>query len=101
MSLGSAEHVAHDSQLTTHDLNQRVATAHGILGRLGLADYMGHASARVPGTDLAVTKPRHSVRIRGMTRLAADQMIQVDLDGRLVEGDDQPAKEVLIHTAID
>lgn len=61
---------------------------------------MGHASARMPGTDLVVTKPRHSVRIRGMTRLRADQMIRVDLDGRLVEGEDPPAKEVLIHTAI-
>src|SRR5919202_2564911 len=100
MSLGSAEHVAHGSQLTTHDLNQTVATAHGILGRLGLADYMGHASARVPGTDRIVTKPRHSRRIKGMTTLRPEQMIVVDLDARLVEGDDPPAKEVLIHTQI-
>ena len=61
---------------------------------------MGHASARVPGTDRLVTKPRHSVRIRGMTRLKPEQMIVVDLDGGLVEGEDPPAKEVQIHTAI-
>jgi ribulose-5-phosphate 4-epimerase/fuculose-1-phosphate aldolase len=35
-----------------------------------------------------------------MTRLRPEQMITVDLDGRLVEGDDPPAKEVQIHTAI-
>ena len=101
MSLPSTE-LTHDSRLTTHDLEQTVATAHRILGRLGLADYMGHASARVPGTDRIVTKPRHSTRIKGMTRLRAEQMIVVDLDGKLVEGDAEnpPAKEVLIHTAI-
>ncbi|HYY88083.1 MAG TPA: hypothetical protein VFA49_04750, partial [Chloroflexota bacterium] len=73
MSLPSTE-LTHDSRLTSHDLEQTVATAHGILGRLGLADYMGHASARVPGTDRIVTKPRHSTRIKGMTRLRAEQM---------------------------
>jgi L-ribulose-5-phosphate 4-epimerase len=81
-------------------LTQKVATAHGILGRLGLADYMGHASARVPGTDRIVTKPRHSTHIRGMTKLRAEQMIEVNLDGHLVGDGDPPAKEVQIHTAI-
>jgi L-ribulose-5-phosphate 4-epimerase len=62
---------------------------------------MGHASARVPGQDDRIlTKPRHSTRIKGMTKLRPEQMIQVDLDGKLVEGEDPPAKEVLIHTAI-
>jgi ribulose-5-phosphate 4-epimerase/fuculose-1-phosphate aldolase len=83
------------------DLKQTVATAHGVLGRLGLADYMGHASARVPGSsDRVVTKPRHSTKIKAMTSLRPEQMIVVDLDGLLVEGDDPPAKEVQIHTAI-
>jgi ribulose-5-phosphate 4-epimerase/fuculose-1-phosphate aldolase len=72
-----------------------------VLGRLGLADYMGHASARVPGAaDRIVTKPRHSTRIKAMTRLRAEQMIVLDLNAKLVEGDEPPAKEVQIHTAI-
>ena len=100
MSRGSPEPLIRDSRLTTHDLSQQVATAHGVLGRLGLADYMGHASARVAGTDRLVTKPRHSTRIRGMTKLRPEQMIVVDLQAQLVEGDDPPAKEVQIHTAI-
>ena len=82
-------------------LKHQVATAHGILGRLGLVDYMGHASGRVPGTDRIVTKPRHSTRIRGMTRLRAEQMIEVEIaQGRIVGEGDPPAKEVQIHTAI-
>src|ERR671939_1182617 len=100
MSRGSPEPLIRDSRLTTHDLSQQVATAHGVLGRLGLADYMGHASARIAGSDRIVTKPRHSTRIKAMTKLRPEQMIQVDLDGKLVQGDDPPAKEVLIHTAI-
>jgi ribulose-5-phosphate 4-epimerase/fuculose-1-phosphate aldolase len=94
--------VRDDARLATYDLRRQVATAHGILGRLGLADYMGHASARLAGTDppAIITKPRHSTRIRGMTRLQPEQMITVDLDGRLLEGEDPPAKEVQIHTAI-
>ena len=81
-------------------LKETVATASRILGRLGLVDYMGHVSARVPGTDRVVTKPRHSETIRGMDTLSAEQMIVIDLDGNLLEGQDRPATERFIHTQI-
>ncbi len=81
-------------------LREVVATAHRALFRLGLADYMGHASARVPGTDRVVIKPRHSERIKGMNRLTAEQMVVIDLDGNLLEGDDPPPSERFIHTGI-
>lgn len=51
------------------DLRQQVSTACKILYRLGLADYLGHPSARVPGTDRIIIKPRHSLRVHGMGAL--------------------------------
>jgi hypothetical protein len=51
-----------------------------------LVDYMGHPSARVPGTDRIVTKPRHSETVRGMDQLSAEQMIVMDLDRNLLGG---------------
>jgi L-ribulose-5-phosphate 4-epimerase len=82
------------------ELRQDVATACRILARLGLADYMGHASARVPGTDRVLIKPRHSDTIRGLDRLSAEQVIAVDLDGSQLEGVDGPPSERFIHTGI-
>jgi L-ribulose-5-phosphate 4-epimerase len=81
-------------------LRETIATASRILARLGLVDYMGHVSGRVPGTDRIVTKPRHSETIRGMDSLTAEQTIVINLDGDLVEGEDGAAKERFIHTQI-
>jgi ribulose-5-phosphate 4-epimerase/fuculose-1-phosphate aldolase len=82
------------------ELRQLVAHAGQVLAALGLVDYLGHASARVPGTDRVVVKPKHSPSVRSMAGLGPDQMIVVDLDGRLVEGQDRPPAEVFIHTEI-
>jgi L-ribulose-5-phosphate 4-epimerase len=82
------------------ELKDVVAQAGQVLYRVGLADYLGHTSARIPGTDRVVIKPKHSPRIRGMHRLTGEQMVVVDMDGRLVEGDDPPPAEVRIHTEI-
>jgi ribulose-5-phosphate 4-epimerase/fuculose-1-phosphate aldolase len=81
-------------------LRELVATAGQILYQQGLNDYLGHASARVPGTDLVVIKPKHSTTVRSPLALGPDGMIVVDLDGRLVEGSDPPPSEVFIHTEI-
>jgi len=82
------------------ELRQLVADAGRILYRLGLTDYMGHASARIPGTDRIVIKPRHSVRIRAMDRVAPEDLIIIDMDGNFVEGGDGPPAERFIHTCI-
>jgi ribulose-5-phosphate 4-epimerase/fuculose-1-phosphate aldolase len=85
---------------TEDDLRALVATACRIIYRLGLSDYLGHPSARVAGTDRVVIKPKHSVRIRGMDTMSAADMVVVDLDGTLIEGEDPPPSEVFIHTEI-
>ncbi len=91
---------AHGPRDASGTFREVVATACRTLFRIGLVDYMGHASARVPGTDRVVIKPRHSERIKGMNRLTAEQMVVVDLDGNLLEGGDPPPSERFIHTGI-
>lgn len=81
-------------------LRETVALAGKILYRLGLVDYMGHASARIPGTDRALIKPRHSEDVKGMDAVRPDQLVTMDLDGTMLDGPAPPPSERYIHTAI-
>ena len=81
-------------------LRQDVVTAGAILFRVGLIDYMGHASARVPGTHRILIKPRHSETMRVPGDLSPERVVVVDLDGNQIEGDEYPPSERYIHTAI-
>ena len=45
-------------------------------------------------------KPQHSRRIRSQDRLTPDDMVVIDLDGNLIEGQDRPPGERFIHTGI-
>lgn len=82
------------------ELREQVALAGAVLHHQGLVDYLGHCSVRVPGTDRVVIKPKHSTTTRSPGRLGAEHMIVIDLDGHLVEGDEQPPAEFFIHTEI-
>lgn len=85
---------------TETDLRQLLADCCRILYRLGLTDYMGHPSVRIPGTEFVLIKPRHSLRIRAMDRVAPEDMVIIDMEGKLVEGSDGPPAERFIHTCI-
>lgn len=85
---------------TETDLRRLLAESCRILFRLGLVDYMGHPSARIPGTDRVLIKPRHSLRIRSQDRITPDDMVIIDLDGHLIDGRDHPPGERFIHTCI-
>src|SRR5215207_9492140 len=85
---------------TEDELRALVAISCRIIYRLGLSDYLGHASARVAGTDRVVIKPKHSERIRGMDTMTAADMVVIDLDGKLIDGQDPPPSEVFMHTEI-
>jgi L-ribulose-5-phosphate 4-epimerase len=87
-------------QPTEAHFKEQVATSCRILFRLGLADYLGHPSARVPGTDRIIIKPRHSMSVHGMGDLGPEQMVVIDLEGNQLEGDDPPPGERFIHTEI-
>lgn len=77
---------------------EEVAQGGRILAKLGLIDYLGHASVRVEGG--AVIKPKHSPTIRSASALTGAQMVLVDLDGRPQGAGDPPPAEVFIHTEI-
>jgi L-ribulose-5-phosphate 4-epimerase len=82
------------------ELRMLVATAGAILHHQGLVDYLGHCSARVPGTDRVIIKPRHSRKTRSPGALDPDDMVVIDLDGKLLEGEERPPGESCIHTEI-
>lgn len=86
--------------VTEDDLRSLVTDAGTILHERGLVDYLGHCSARAPGADRIVIKPRHSAKTRSPGRLAPADMVVVDLDGNLVQGDEAPPSEVFLHTEI-
>lgn len=89
-----------DGPAAEAQLRELVATAGRILYQQGLTDYLGHCSARVPGTDRVVIKPKHSRTVRSPGELGPADMIVIDLDGRQVEGSDPPPAECFIHTEI-
>jgi ribulose-5-phosphate 4-epimerase/fuculose-1-phosphate aldolase len=81
-------------------LRTLLAASCRILYQQGLSDYLGHPSARVPGTERVLIKPKHSPRVLGMDRMTAADIVAIDLDGNLLEGADPPPAERFIHTAI-
>ncbi|HEY3117545.1 MAG TPA: class II aldolase/adducin family protein [Chloroflexota bacterium] len=85
---------------TEIELRELLSDCCRILFHLGLTDYMGHPSVRIPGTDHVLIKPRHSLRIRAMGRVKPEDMVIIDLDGKMVEGNDGPPSERFIHTCI-
>lgn len=82
------------------EARELLADACRVLYRLGLVDYMGHPSIRIPGSDLILIKPRHSTRIGAQDAIPPERMAVIDLDGRLIAGTDPPPGERFIHTAI-
>jgi len=77
-----------------------ISQAGAILHQQGLVDYLGHCSARIPGTDTVVIKPKHSTRTRSPEQLGGDDMSIINLDGELIEGSERPPAECFIHTEI-
>ena len=88
------------SDSTEQDLRQVLADSCRILYRLGLTDYMGHPSVRIPGTDHILIKPQPSIRHRAQDRIGPEDMVVVDLDGNPVGSGDRPPSERFIHTCI-
>jgi ribulose-5-phosphate 4-epimerase/fuculose-1-phosphate aldolase len=82
------------------ELRQQLADVCRVLFRLHLVDYMGHPSARLPGTDRVLIKPRHSLQIRAQDAIRPEDMAVIDLDGNHLSGEHAPPGELFIHTAI-
>jgi L-fuculose-phosphate aldolase len=76
-------------------LREDVATANRILERLGLSHAFGHASARIPGTNTFLLPTRRSPGLA----MASDLLV-IDTEGRIVEGEGEPNSEFWIHARV-
>jgi L-ribulose-5-phosphate 4-epimerase len=81
------------SDVSIQELREQVVTCTRLLVFTEILDYSGHVSARVPGEDLLLIQPRDASR----ASLAADDLLVVDFQGRVVEGDGVPVVEWPIH----
>jgi ribulose-5-phosphate 4-epimerase/fuculose-1-phosphate aldolase len=81
------------STLTVQELREQVVTCTRLLAFTEILDYSGHVSARVPGEDLLLIQPRDASR----ASLTAEDLLVVDFEGRVVEGDGVPVVEWPIH----
>jgi len=77
------------------ELHADVALANRILERMGLSHAFGHASARIPGTDTFLLPTRRSPGLA-----AADNLLVIDTEGRVVAGDGEPNSEFWIHARL-
>ncbi len=79
------------------ELRRLVADACRILASEGQDHfYLGHVSAREPGSSLICMKPSGI----GLGEARADDLVVLDLDGRRIEGDRPIHHEVPIHVEI-
>ncbi len=69
--------------------------ANRIAHAAGMVTAFGHVSARVPATDTFLIPTRASPMLA-----AADRLMTLDLDGRVLEGDGEPNSELWIHARI-
>jgi ribulose-5-phosphate 4-epimerase/fuculose-1-phosphate aldolase len=77
------------------DLRRDVALANRILERMGLSHAFGHASARIPGTNTFLLPTRRSPGLA-----EAGELLVIDTEGRLLEGDGEPNSEFWIHARL-
>src|SRR4026207_653939 len=99
-------------QLSESTLRQQLADCHRMMVMAELLDYSGHVSARIPGTDRVLILPRDARRARGTRRVlirprdasragvTADDMLVVDLDGKVLDGNRLPPTETAIHLGV-
>lgn len=74
----------------------RIATAVRLLVHAGLLDMNGHLSYRLPGTERLLINSRKASR----AAVTLADIVEIDFDGNLVAGDDEPPSEFHIHASI-
>ncbi len=82
------------------ELKEQVALANRLLQHYGLTSYLGHASARIPGTDNIIIKGRPHV---SMDRVQPQDLMIMDLEGNVVEASQEYSASVgewPIHTEV-
>jgi len=84
------------SESTTTRLREQIATCTRLLVTQGIIDFSGHVSARIPGTDRILIQPRDTSR----AALSADDILVVDLEGKVLEGKGPAPIETVLHTCV-
>ena len=82
------------------ELKRKVALACRILGNAGIADFLGHVSSRIPGTNQLLIRGR-GVEAGSMLATSTSQILTVSPDGKPLERTTlKPPIETPIHTRI-
>ncbi len=81
------------------NLKEKAAFGCRILAKLGLADWLGHVSARVPGEDCMVIKGL-GIDLGDLQKTTADKIITVGFDGKKIEGVHRLPGETPLHAEI-
>ena len=84
------------SETPVHLLRQQIADCTRMMVMADLMDYSGHVSARVPGTDHILIQGRDPSR----ATLRPDDILLLDLDGKVLEGDGPPPSETALHLGV-
>ncbi len=86
------------------ELKQSLATAYRVLLSLGLFDYAGDVSVRVPNTDAFLIRGTRvdvkPVPARSLVDTTTRDILMISLDGNQLEGDLTPPLELPMHLAI-
>ncbi len=82
--------------MDTSAIKSDIVTAIRMLEHAGLVDMNGHVSHRIPGTDRVLINSRAASR----ATLTVDDIVTIDLDGNLLDGDAEPPSEYHIHTGV-
>ncbi|MDH3242633.1 MAG: class II aldolase/adducin family protein [Alphaproteobacteria bacterium] len=89
-----------DTRLAANDpvpqIRARVAACTRLLNMAGILHYSGHVSQRAPGEDALYIQSRGESR----AEVTPASVLKVDFDGNVLEGDDKPPSELVIHTGI-
>jgi L-ribulose-5-phosphate 4-epimerase len=84
--------------LTPADVKQKLIDAGLVLAQKGQSDMTrGHLSARVPGEPSLFFMKAHSI---GLDEITMDNILTIDLEGKVVAGNGRRHSEVFIHSEI-
>lgn len=89
--MGSGSQILSDNQ----DAVTELVTALTLSERMGLIDFNGHGSVRLPGGAILINSGAST-----RSALTADDIVAIDADGTLIDGGQKPPMELHIHTEI-
>src|SRR5882672_5874207 len=84
------------TQVSETTLRTQITECTRMMVMAELLDYSGHISARLPGTDRFLIPPRDASR----AGLTADDILVVDLNGKVLEGKGPAPTETAIHWGV-